>query len=518
MELAIASDEELAEAAAGGDEPAFAALYQRYATPVHDFAARVTRSRDDAADVAQLAFERAWRNLHRRRRDKRFKPWLFAIVHNTAVELLRRRRPAVSIDDEEAGMFAVLSADADVEADVVSGDVARDVWAAAAALSPTEYAVLHHQLRGGMSHDEIASAMDMKVGAVYTALSRARDAFEECFTALQLARRGRRECPDLDRLLGGSAPAALDRATRRAVREHLGDCERCEANSRRYVAPAEIFAALAPLAPPAGLLEISRERARTRRGRLRGSRVVAAGVGAALVATAVGVVALASGGGPGDRTRPDDPERVESPSHEVGAPSANRVVEVRWPRARDRGDRPSGVAGYSVSWTEEPRSVPHRQRTGDAETTSARSPELADGEWWFHLSTVDEAGNWTSTVHFGPLVIVSALACPTTEVLVGFWEPRLTVEVDPSIVRAGAELSLLATFTDEEGRNVGRDLESGGVRFGLTVDGTEVATAPVAEGGVEIRGVMPPGPPGCTSVALTHGVPIVRVGVQRTAA
>lgn len=96
MEAEARTDEALATATAAGDSAAFAVLYERYALRIHDFAARITRSREDGADVTQITFERAWRNLARRRPDRLFKPWLFSIAHHAALDLLRRpgrRRP-----------------------------------------------------------------------------------------------------------------------------------------------------------------------------------------------------------------------------------------------------------------------------------------------------------------------------------------------------------------------------------------------------------------------------------------
>lgn len=323
MERSPETDEELAEAAAGGDADAFAALYARYGTPICDFASRLTRSRDDGADVTQLTFERVWRNLGRRRADKRFKPWLFAIAHNTAMEVLRKRRPTVSVDDEEAGVFAVLASPAEDVSELERREIAHDVWAAAAALGPTEYSVLHHQLRSGMGPEEIAAATGMKAGAVYTALSRARSSLEEAFIALQLVRRGRRDCPRLRAVLGEDAPEVFDRSTRRAIREHIGECEICDANSRRFVAPAELFGALVPVAAPPTFARISEREARPRqrvRRRTRG-RPLATGAGLVAVIAAGAVAAgLAGGGGGGDATAPRDPTRIVSLTHRWASP------------------------------------------------------------------------------------------------------------------------------------------------------------------------------------------------------
>lgn len=509
MERSTTTDEALAAAAAGGDDDAFGVLYARYATPVHDFASRLTRSREDGADVTQLTFERAWRNLARRRTDKRFKPWLFAIAHNTAVEVLRKRRPTASVDDEEAGVFAVLASPSDSEAGLERGGVAHDVWAAAAALSRTEYSVLHHQFRSNMEPEEIAATMHMKIGAVYTALSRARGSLEEAFTAFQLARRGRRDCPRLDAVLGGQSPKALDGSTRRAIRRHIGGCDTCEANSKRFVAPAELFAAFVPLAAPPGLAAVSKVRPDRRRGQRRPSRATrlrwaaAAGIGcAALVAGAV-AVSMAGDGLAEDTTAPRDPTTVASGTHEVGVPSTKRVVEVEWSRASDPGhggQKISGVAGYAILWTQDRGELPPERQTLPREAASARSDELSAGEWWFVLRTVDGAGNWTRTARLGPFVI--AVACPAT-VHIPYWQGEGAL--DFSVLRVGDEASVRARSSSAPGLATFEMLAASGVSFGISVDGEAVASVPVTAAGIEARIDLPRR---ATEVVLTHGVPI----------
>src|SRR5438067_410186 len=142
--------------------------------------------------------------------------------------------------------------DEDLAAAAIAAETAQDVWSSAAALSRTEYAALHFQVRVGLAPAEIAEAMHVRPGTVHTALTRARHTFEVAFTALQLARRGRRDCPTLDALLGARPLVTLDRRTMRAVKRHLDQCDRCRENSRRFLVPAELFGALAPVAPLAG--------------------------------------------------------------------------------------------------------------------------------------------------------------------------------------------------------------------------------------------------------------------------
>lgn len=408
------TDEQLADAAARGDERAFAEIYERHATRLHDFAARLLRNRADAADVVQVTMERAWRNLPKRRADAKLTSWLFTIAHHAAMDVLRRRRPASPIDDGSEEGWAVAADLPDPGAEVSAQELAADVWAAAMALSPTEYAALHHELRSGLSADEIAEVMGMRRGAVYTALSRAKDSLEEAFSFLQLGRSGREECPGLDALLSRRAPRVVDRELRKAIRAHVAGCDVCDENRHRFVAAAELFAALVPIGPAAGLVDIADVTSRRQRpepgDRIRpGARRVAralAGLGVVGVVALIAAVVLAGGDGGGDDgTPPEDPPDVASTSHTVGEASAERVIVMAWSPGRDPGDNPSGLAGYSHSWTRRPGSLPPGRPTLDADARGVESPELEPGEWWFHLRTFDRAGNSTRTVHAGPFVI-----------------------------------------------------------------------------------------------------------------
>ncbi len=84
-------------------------------------------------------------------------------------------------------------------------------------------------------------------------LSRLRDSLEAAVTSLLLVRRGRKDCPELSRLLEERRVKELTPATRRLVRRHLDACPRCQESKKRYLSPVEIFGAFVPVAAPAGL-------------------------------------------------------------------------------------------------------------------------------------------------------------------------------------------------------------------------------------------------------------------------
>src|SRR4029450_251678 len=58
---------------------------------------------------------------------------------------------------------------------------------------------------------------------------------------------------------------------------------------------------------------------------------------------------------------------------------------------------------YSIEWSQQASTVPDMVK--DTSGSSSTSPSLADGQWWFHLRTRDNAGNWSGAVHLGPFRI-----------------------------------------------------------------------------------------------------------------
>ena len=84
--------EELVQAAAGGDEEAFAQLVGLHENKVYSLALRMCGSEEDAWDVAQEAFLAAWRALPGFRGESGFSTWLYRLTANAAIDCLRREK------------------------------------------------------------------------------------------------------------------------------------------------------------------------------------------------------------------------------------------------------------------------------------------------------------------------------------------------------------------------------------------------------------------------------------------
>jgi hypothetical protein len=108
---------------------------------------------------------------------------------------------------------------------------------------------------------------------------------------------------------------------------------------------------------------------------------------------------------------PPETNPTLSSSH-TSAWSNDNTVQVNWSGASDSG---SGIDGFSYEWSQSPTTTPDTVKDAEETANSATSGELADGDWWFHLRTKDNAGNWSGAVHLGPIRI--DIAAPTNPTL-----------------------------------------------------------------------------------------------------
>ncbi len=168
-------DAALVSAARSGDQAAFTAIVERYQRRIYRVAYGLARSHEDADDLAQEAFVRAWQALDRFRVGEPLYPWLARIVTNLAYSLFRRRkrRPETSIEPlVEAGMQ--WGADDDPADHAADREHAGRLAEAFEELSEDHRAILVLRVVEGMSYDEIARTLEIASGTVMSRLSRAR--------------------------------------------------------------------------------------------------------------------------------------------------------------------------------------------------------------------------------------------------------------------------------------------------------------------------------------------------------
>ena len=94
-------DADLIRQAARGKVEAYNLLVSRWEKRVYNYLLRLTRNREDALDLTQDVFLKAYQNLRKLDDPGRFAPWMYRIAHNEAYSMFRKRRPETDVDEIE---------------------------------------------------------------------------------------------------------------------------------------------------------------------------------------------------------------------------------------------------------------------------------------------------------------------------------------------------------------------------------------------------------------------------------
>lgn len=164
-----------------GDAQAFGTLVRRYQGPVYNLMLRYTGDVDEAADVAQEAFVRAYERLESFKLGKRFFPWLYALAMNVARDWLRKKGRDAHVFMEDA---SVMMSDADRGDSQAAMDGRLDgakAFEAILKLEPNYREVLILRFRHEFSIQEIAETLGLGVSAVKMRISRGLDMIRQEF-------------------------------------------------------------------------------------------------------------------------------------------------------------------------------------------------------------------------------------------------------------------------------------------------------------------------------------------------
>jgi RNA polymerase sigma-70 factor (ECF subfamily) len=165
------SDSDLVVRTLEGDQQAFGVLVARYRRAVVGVAFHRTGSFEEARDIAQETFLKAYLNLPKLRKPDSFASWLYHIADLTALSIARRPRREVPLPSDEALISPAPEAQA--------SELTQQVREALATLDePTRLAVVLHYI-DGYSHAEVAHFLGTTAGAVRTRVSRAKSRLRE---------------------------------------------------------------------------------------------------------------------------------------------------------------------------------------------------------------------------------------------------------------------------------------------------------------------------------------------------
>lgn len=176
---ASVTDENLVAAAKLGDRSAFVELWNRHSKRALQIAYRITKNREDAEDVLQEAWTKAYVHLKSFDGSARFSTWLTRIAINTALMALRRKRvrpemPIEFTDGETWHQLEIPDKTKDVEQQYLRDERVEHLRQAICGLKPTLRHVIEIHHRGDSSVQEVAALAGLSLAATKSRLLRAR--------------------------------------------------------------------------------------------------------------------------------------------------------------------------------------------------------------------------------------------------------------------------------------------------------------------------------------------------------
>jgi len=175
------SDWELVQRAQQGDREAFRELVERYQRKIAALALGMLRNREDALDIVQETFTKAYQSLDRFKGDAAFYTWVYRIAYNLCVDHQRRvaKQPQLSLDADEPGQATVGAIPDGPRPDqpfdrARDAEVGRRVQQAIRELTPDHRAVILLRELEGLSYEEISQVLECPKGTVMSRLHYAR--------------------------------------------------------------------------------------------------------------------------------------------------------------------------------------------------------------------------------------------------------------------------------------------------------------------------------------------------------
>jgi RNA polymerase sigma factor (sigma-70 family) len=229
-----AADTDLVAAVREGDDAAFEELYRRYHSRISAFVCRMLRDEARCEDVAQEAFMSALRRMRSTTCEINFKPWIYQIARNAAIDSYRRNSHAVEVSmDADDGLRAsdrtrLVGLDGGPDAALITKERLTHLQGAFDELSDVHTQVLVMRELEGMSYREIGAKLDLTRPAVESALFRARRRLESEYTELAEGRR----CEAMRATMARMAEGTQRGAEEHRLARHARRCVSCRSRAR----------------------------------------------------------------------------------------------------------------------------------------------------------------------------------------------------------------------------------------------------------------------------------------------
>lgn len=174
------TETELVARARTGDQEAFERLVLDNQNRVYSLAVRMVGDREEAADLAQEAFLKAWQGLRTFQGESSFSTWVYRLATNVCIDHLRRRQRRrevenpVSLDDEDSGWAEPADISQDPHRQLEAAERSRALERGLQQLSEPQRQILVMRELSGLSYQEIGAALELDLGTVKSRLARSR--------------------------------------------------------------------------------------------------------------------------------------------------------------------------------------------------------------------------------------------------------------------------------------------------------------------------------------------------------
>ena len=177
----MASEEQLVRRAQQGDNGAFEELLLLHQKKVYNLCLRMSANQDDALDLSQEAFIKAWRSIGQYQFEASFSTWLFRLTSNVCIDFLRRkkRRQETSLtesydDSDEGAELSLPDVQPLPEQQAITNETKMELAQAMAQLAPDHREILQLRVIEDLPYEQIADILGVRVGTVKSRLARAR--------------------------------------------------------------------------------------------------------------------------------------------------------------------------------------------------------------------------------------------------------------------------------------------------------------------------------------------------------
>ncbi len=158
---------------------AFEQIVRQYSQPLYWQIRRMVFSHEDANDVLQECFIKAWNNLAQFRGDSKLSTWLYRIVINETLNFIKRQKEHVSIDSSEANIINQLSSDPYFDGD----ETALQLQEAISKLPEKQRAVFTMKYYEEMKYEDMSRILDTSIGALKASYHHAVKKISDFFNA-----------------------------------------------------------------------------------------------------------------------------------------------------------------------------------------------------------------------------------------------------------------------------------------------------------------------------------------------